>query len=476
MSIKKKSFISLLWFFVGNSFTQAVSLAVFLYLARIIDVEEFGIVTFAFLILEFLNTFLNVGVTPNLIRRKIWDDTFSSSAHWMLLGLAVVLSTFCVAILAPLIDYFVNSSTAEILSVLAFLPILNASRMVHTAKMRRDYRTKNIVLVESLGTFAFGAIALTLAFRGHGAWSLAYGRIAQTVIVTFGLVWSSDFKVRYSLSKSDIQENLRFGLPLFYVGLLGFVSNRSSHFLVGVVLGPAAFAFYSLARRIFQIVIELTFQPVNRVLVSTFSEGTDAQSYDAYYRVVRLAAFSLAPVFLAIGALADPFFILIIGDKWAKSIELMQILAFLIVTPVYGYFYPTLLISKGLTTEAAKLKTINLAIGLGTPAAFVYFGIEALVVAIVISNCMLGFLCFKYTKKYLDISGKRIINQVAPFYLSALFMYLVSRVCVEHFDSHEIEYLALYIVITISAYFLPLLTLFKKQFWEVVKEVKSLNL
>ncbi len=475
MSLKKKSFTGALWYFGSTSFSQAMSFAVFLYLAKLLDVEAFGLVTFTFLMVEFSSLFLDVGVTQNLVRRESWDDDFASSAHWMLIIISIIICLVMLIIIAPLLYFFYNNLAAYIFVALSFVPIVNAYRMAHVAKLHREFKNKQVAAIDSLGVLIFGSTSLVFAMYDYGAWSLVFGRVAQSVIGAISISLISDFKVLYKLNSEDVKENIKFGLPLFYIAFLGFMSAKTLNLLVGFILGPVAFAIVSLSRRLFQVIIDFSLKSANRILTATFPRTSGEQFYDTYYRVIRIMAFLVIPAYMGLGSVSDPLIVMLIGEKWSDAIQLMQIIAFGIFTPVIGYFLPTLLISKGLTDKAFRLKLIVLTNMVGTPLCTVYWGAEAVIISTLIMSFVFIFIQFFYVSRFLDLDLKKALGAVIPFYLASVLMYVTVRMSLMYYEVSNLFQVFLAIIFGALVYFFCLLIFFRKDLFIVVKELQTLR-
>jgi teichuronic acid exporter len=478
VSLKKKSAAGVFWYMSSNGFSQGVNFVVYLLLARLISVEDFGLVAFSFLLIEFVSVFMSVGINQNLIRKEHWQNDFSSSSHWLIIILSAGVSLSLLFIVTPLMQYFYSPKGAIIVAALAIIPIVNGFRMSHVAKMQREFANKKIAMIDSFSMFIGGVVSISLALLDFGAWSIVIGRILQSFTCTLATWKYSDFKPLRLIDASHVKESLSFGLPMLYMAILGFFSSKTTSLLVGLFLGPAVFAFISVAQKSFLILLNLTVQPLNKVMIATISRVENSEIPHAYYRIVRLSAFFIFPVYLGLGAVADPFIRFAFGDKWQDSIILMSIFSLAIPAVILGWYLPTILISLGQTKAALRIKLLVFVVNVVLPALTLHYGVQAMVISTVAAAFITLPVRFKIVAKYSDVSLLEALKHIYPFIICGIFMFVGVLFVSQLAFINEISLiLKLIIMITcgVFLYLLPLILLFSKPLKAVFVELKGLK-
>jgi len=93
VSLKRKTASGSLWNFLTTFTANIIDFAVFAILARLLSIEDFGLLALCLLVIELANIFTNVGVNQNLIQRRKWDNTFASSTfriYWFIVFFLLV--------------------------------------------------------------------------------------------------------------------------------------------------------------------------------------------------------------------------------------------------------------------------------------------------------------------------------------------------------------------------------------------------
>ncbi|GGA84353.1 hypothetical protein GCM10011369_27990 [Neiella marina] len=258
---------------------------------------------------------------------------------------------------------------------------------------------------------------------GFGAWSLVIGRISQSVFSAVITSLISDFKANYQIKTEHVEEIRSFGTPLFMMAMLTFFSGKTINLVVGAFYGASAFALLSMAKKGIQIFIDLSFKPINKILVATLARVEDSERVDAFYRTVSIAAFAIVPAYLGLGAVAEPFIMFFVGEKWQSSILLMTICCLGGPAAVMGYFLPNLMVASGVPKVALKLKITTLSFALLAPVLTIPYGIVAMMSATVVSTYISLPIRFYFAAKHTNVSLKTTFIKTLPFSLSSLLMF-----------------------------------------------------
>lgn len=478
MSLKKKAAIGVAWQMSTNGFAQVTNFIIYILLARFISVEEFGLVAFSILLLDFVSIFMDIGINQNLIRRKRWSDSFSSSAHWFFIIISFSITLSSLVIVVPGVYLFYSKKAALLLASLSVVPLINGFRMTHNAKFQRDFQNKNLALIEFVSILIGGILSVFLAIKGLEAWSIVIGRILKALLATSITGIFSKFKPKFTLNKKDVKDLIKFGLPLFYMAFLSFFSKHTNKLLVGFFLGPSIFAFISVAKRAFEIAASISMQPLNKIMVPTISQINSEQIPNTYYRTLKLSSCFTVPIYFGLGAISEPFLKVFLGSKWEPSILLMSIFSFAVPALVIGYSLPTILVVKGETKDALKIKLISFFANTLLPLSTLYFGVEAMVCSVVLSGYLTLPLRFKIVSRYCEINLFEAMKHCFPFVISGLFMFISVKIIYDIKLFQEIcQPLILFFSVCLGAgiYFLSMYFLFNKTYKTTINEIVMLR-
>ncbi|QJR80186.1 lipopolysaccharide biosynthesis protein [Alteromonas pelagimontana] len=475
MSLKAKSIAGAFFSLSANGFAQIINFIVYAIMARILGVEEFGLVAICLMVVEFCNLFVTVGISQNLIQRKEWDNDFASLSFWVLMVVSAGIAALIFAVAVPIAYYTYSELAAQLIAALAIIPISNGFRLIHKSKLEREFQNKKLAAYDTAGVIIGGIVSVVTALQGFGAWAIIYGKVAQSVVSTALTCAKSDFRPQKVKDKSHLPEIISFSKPLIAMSFVNFFSQKTSNIVIAFFLGAATFAYSSVARQGFSVINNLTFQPLNRIALAGLARVDELRLKKTFNRIVSMTAIFVTPIYFGIGAVAHPFIDLVFGDKWTSSAYLLSILAIMAPTQVMAYYLPNLLISRGLPGQAFKLNMINLVVNMALPIMAVPWGLYAVIVALVVANYVTVILKFNVVKKHLGIGISDAIKHTWMFSLAGFTMF-ASVLYLERMHVLPITnvFLELAALVGIGAiiYGLILLLFFRQKTFSVIGELK----
>lgn len=422
MVLKKQTARGSLWNLVRTFTGNAIDFIVYALLARVLSIEEFALLIFCLLIIEFANIFTNVGISQNLIQRETWDPSFSSSTFvftcLLSLGIALV-----VASVGSGIAFFMHSAQAmHVILALSIIPLVVGLQSVLKAKLEREFRQARITMASAVATIVSGGIAIVMILQGVGLWALVFQKIFQNLLLLVLLSKHAQFIPSLTLKRIHIQELMIFCLPLMWVALLDYVYRKSNNFYAALVLGANAFALISIAKKGQEVLAQSTMAPISNMIIPAISRVDYAHKTRAFYNVVELSSFIVIPCFLGLGALAGPFVEIAFGDAFVTSAHLLTITTSAIVGQMLVWFLPNLLVSIAHTKSALHIKLLDVICSLVVGGIFIFHGLQAMLIALTITGYILVPIKIRMVKRYLPIDFWQMLKLILPATTAALIM------------------------------------------------------
>lgn len=425
MSLKKQAAKGGMWISITRTGINVIDFLVFVYLARILSLEDFGLVAFCMLFIEFANISVNAGVNQNIVQRKTWDENYASSTMVYVVGLAMFVAAGLVFIGAPIAYYTYSHTAAYVFMSLAPITVLLSLQVVFNGKLVRDFKNKQMGIVKFIASILSAIVIITLAELGYGLWSLVVGRLVLATLELIFLSYIADFKPKFYFNNENKKELREFCLPLLGASLLSTANQKSVSLFTGLVLGPANFALLNAAKRGETMINQITMGSINSMVVPSFSRVKENENMgDLYIKLVALTATIVMPMFMGLAAIADPFVIIIFGEKFSDSAIFMNISAFVMFPAIIGWFLPTLLVSQGKTGDAFKLTIVSVTNSVVVAACTIWFGITTMLICIVVANFLILPIRFKIVTKHIPIDIKKLIIAVFPPYFCAFAMFV----------------------------------------------------
>ena len=193
--------------------------------------------------------------------------------------------------------------------------------------------------------------------------------------------------------------------------------------VIGSLLGPAALGFYSAAWRIFHAMTKLLTSVMNRVAFPVFSrlQEDPERLRRAFYEATQLTSLVTFPAFFGLAALAGDVLPFAFGAKWADSVPVMRILAFVGILQSLTHFNGSLIKGAGKPAWRLGIASVQATVNVAAVWLGVRYGITGVAVAITLASFATYPLGFFAVRRLTGIEPLRYAGQfVAPLLASAL--------------------------------------------------------
>ncbi len=359
---------AVMWNYVSFASGKMLVLATTAVLARLLTPEEFGIVAFATVAVNWLGVLKDLGLGGAVIQRRDDTEEAAQTAYVLNLGVSALL-TVGTALAAPAVAaFFREPMVVPILRVLSFTFLIQALGSIHVVLLRRnlDFRRK---LVPDVGQAVIKGIAsIAFAVAGFGVWSLVWGQLigalASSVLAWVVIPW----KPRFRLHRRLVRPLMRFGVPLLLTDIQAAIWSNLDYVVVGRMLGDTALGVYTLAYRLPEMLILSVWRVLGGAIFPFFS--TIQQFPDllrkGFLATIRYSQIVVVPLCVGLFITAEPVVKVLFGERWAGAIPVLRLLAIFALVGSVGVNIGDVYKAIGRPDILAKLALLELV--LLTPA------------------------------------------------------------------------------------------------------------
>lgn len=310
---------NLFWGYVDRWGNRIISLIVFIIIARILEPRDIGLVAFAKVLIDYIDSVAAQGLGLAIIQRKELNEDHLSTAFWIVVLLGLILSA-----LLYFSSFFIESfffrdeGIKEILQVLAILVITNSLSRIQVALLTRQQRFRDLAYRGIAMSLAGGIVGVGMAMSGFGVWSLVFQHISGSVVALLILWGTVAWRPRMLISRTSAISLYSFSSKIFVEQQLKFFSARFDEFLVAVLLSTTALGYYSIAKRLFSTLAEMIFSVLAKVLLADFSKSQDCivTLASKLNRVTTFVAAFTLPLFVGGAIVGDQMIQVFFGEKW----------------------------------------------------------------------------------------------------------------------------------------------------------------
>ena len=429
MTSRNTTIKALVWQTLERSGVQFVQFGIQLVLARLLMPSDFGIVAILNVFVSIANTMVNNGLATALIQKENPTKEEFSSVFWLSLIISII-TYLIVFIASPFIARFYHN--AQIVSYLRILllvvPIGALGSIQNTIlKKRLDLRPSFIANLAAI--IIQGIVGIVLACLGFGSWALVTSQICYQCTVTLLLITQVQWKPSGKLSLQKIIPLFKFSWKLSLGWLIGTLYNDFFTLIIGKSFSIQTLGFYHKGQSLPNTFTRTIQQITGGVLFSALSRKQNNRQVllSNTRSMLSLLALFLFPIMLGFSAIAEPFVILVLTEKWLPSIFFIRMACIYLMLSSYCTTNMHSFNAIGRTDVFLRIELIRRSISVVLVLLLSKVGIEAVIWGIVglsIVSLLINFIPNIILLEY------SIVDQIKDF-LPQLINSIIMWICVK---------------------------------------------
>ncbi len=300
----------------------AIQFAASVILARwFIGPDELGLFSIAFSFVSLLAVLQEFGITRFIGGEKDLDEGRIRTAFTVSLVISWGLAAVCVASAWPVAAFYAMPELLPLLLIVSASYFLVPLAIVPMALIQRRMDFKSNTFIEIGVVLANAAVAITLAWRGHGALALAWGAFAQQAARAVIAQWRAGFVLPIPPRFAGAMPILRFGGGSTMLSALSQLGNRLPELLIGRLLDTAAVGLFARAAGLAGQLRQLVSGALATVFYPAFARLRDRGEAlgPQYERVVACYCAITWPALAGMAACSVPVVVMLYGARWLDA-------------------------------------------------------------------------------------------------------------------------------------------------------------
>ena len=401
---------------------KALGLISTLILARLLTPEDFGLVAICILVIYFFELFSATGTRAYILSL---DEVSLSDINcaWTLDFLAKSVITLLVILLSPAIaDYFNNSELAVPIAVSAFIPFITAMENPKINLLRRNLEYAPIFRISIAAKIISFIVTITLAFYLRSFWALIIGSITSATCNTLLGYFLYPYPPKFQTS--NFKKQWQFSKWIFSKAFVGYARAKADTFILAKFFTLSNVGYFNIAKELGMLVYEQIALPISDVIMSGIKNAGNEIEVIALtiekYLVVLISI--IFPASIGIILLSHDLVLLLLGEKWIKSSELLKPLA------IFGFFVGiTAVLTSSLNSLRKVKSTFYLESAIAVFAVIILFIFrEATIIDFSIIVAIIGLITFlsylSLMRFFIPIRLYSLLVGLIPTLVSTLFM------------------------------------------------------
>jgi O-antigen/teichoic acid export membrane protein len=294
-------------------------------MARLLGPDEFGIYALALPTVSFVALLADGGLGATLAREPETSALVWSSAFWFLLftGITLALSTSVFGIfLAHLVQQPRVSPMIALLSLSLVFLVLSVPA---GARLTRRRNLGIGAAAELTANLAGSAIAVVLAVKGVGAWSLVAQYLSTYAIRAVALNITAFEMPGFEFSMNSIRPHMASGGLLIGTRLIEYLGRVGENILIDRIFGTALLGSFTFANQVSRFAAETVGNVSWATLYVQALTSERAAVVDIHRRLCRMLAAILFPTTLLAAVAAPELIDWLLGPKWTDLALMLRV-------------------------------------------------------------------------------------------------------------------------------------------------------
>jgi len=187
------------WNILDNIINKVINVLCFIILARLLLPEDFGIIGMLMIFISFSKTFVDSGLSKALIRKEncTYEDYNTVLYFNILLGIFFYILIY---FFSPFFSIFFDVPKLESYArVVSIVIVIGSFTIVQQTMLTKAMNFKVQAVISFIANTVSGVLAIYLAFKGYGVWSLIWRMVVLqfifSLLLWFIIIWYPTFKL-----------------------------------------------------------------------------------------------------------------------------------------------------------------------------------------------------------------------------------------------------------------------------------------
>lgn len=422
-TLRKRTTSAIIWQFIGTFSKQFSGFLITLVLARILDPAEFGLIGIAMVVIVIAQTLIDFGFASGIIQSSETSDELYSSVFWVncLLGLFFTLILYYGA--SAIGAFYEIEQVTSILKWLSPIFFINALSLVQMSIYRKKLNFKLISITLTSSSLISGVIAIFMAYKEFGVFSLVAQQLIRSSITSVVLWSKSTWKPKLCFSLEELKKLLSFSTYMFLDKLSSSILRKMDVLLIGKVLSPEILGYYTRGVTLKEMIVKYSSGPLTKVFYPVLSEVKDdrVRFETLYFRLVSIIAFISFGLTGASFLLSKDAITLLFGMKWLPTVYYFQLLILAFSTQALEKQIVNAFISQGLSKENFKIGLIRKFFRVILLSLVYFYDIEVFLISLIALNLFITVMNIEYMTHHLQLKSSvhyiKIIEVLLPVIL-----------------------------------------------------------
>lgn len=400
------------WLLVERVTLQALSLLSSVILARLLAPRDFGVVGVAVLFTGLASRLVYFGFGMALVQRETIRRDHIAAMFVLSLGINAVL-WLGLTIASPWVGaIFRDRLAGQALAVLSLNFLIRSIGVCPSALLRRAMNFRVITYGSILDLLVKILVAIVLAWKGMGFWSLVYGELAGGLAEKIYLFVASGWWPDVRMSRAALRDLFGFGMGISFKSTLIYLYENADNYVVGRALGTTALGFYEKAYNLMNLPVRELSARMTSVLFPVFARihRERGRLRAAFMKTTLSLSLLSYPVFASLILLAPEIIRVLYGSQWAATVFPFQILCLAGVPRILTQVASSVVNATGAVAPEVTRRGFVFVLLVAGAIVGARWGITGVAVAVALVNFTTGILMLLLLTRLSSVAVKDLLR------------------------------------------------------------------
>jgi len=314
------------WLFLLRLFIRGLGFISTLILARLLVPADFGLVAMATAATAFIEMLGDFGFHVFLVQKQDLSSDDLDTAWTVQMIIAALQSAVLACLAIPYARFYGEPRLTMVMWILSASTLLSGAKNIGIIHFQRELQFHLEFRLRATCKLVAFVVTVALAWLMRSYWALVIGSVVLRVTELFLSYSMHPHRPRFRIRGS--REIFSFSKWIYCNTTLNFLFQRSPDFVIGKLAGAGPLGLFSLGFEIAFLPRAEMAAPINRVAFPAYAKMRhDLKALqDGYLYVLGMIVIGVFPACLGISATANVLIPFLLGEKWAGSVPIVQIL------------------------------------------------------------------------------------------------------------------------------------------------------
>jgi O-antigen/teichoic acid export membrane protein len=308
-----------------NGIKLILQLLLFPVMARLLGPDEFGLYALALPTVALIALLADGGLGATLAREDESSELVWSSAFWALLFLGITLGLLSAGFGLFLSYLAKQPRLSGIIGLLSLSLVFMTLSVVPAARLARRKHLGAGAAADLTANTIGAAVAVTMAWHGAGAWSLAAQYLTVYAVRAVLLNFAAFHPPKVAFSIRALQDHLVSGGAMIAIRISEYAGRLVENFLVNRMFGTTLLGSYTFGNQVSKVSTEAASNVIWAALYVQALTGEKSAIVVLHRRLCRMLGIALFPCTFLAAAAAPEIVNLLLGPKWIGLAFFLQV-------------------------------------------------------------------------------------------------------------------------------------------------------